>query len=134
MSYQGKKVVGVWMDNKHAFIISTTDRKTGGEFQMLKKIERKEHTDENYKNERFELAKEKQELKQYYKSISTEIEQDEAIYIFGPGKAQEELKNVLKEIHVFKSKNIILGSSDKMSVKQMIARVTDFFEDKQEQD
>jgi hypothetical protein len=128
MSYQNKKIVGIWMDNKQAFIISTADRKIGGEYQMLKKIERKTHTDENYKNERFELAKETQELKQYYKALTAEIDQDDAIYIFGPGKSQEEFKNILKDIHQFKTKDIVLGSSDRMTTKQMAARVKEHFE------
>jgi predicted aconitase len=128
MSYQNKKIVGIWMDNKQAFILSTPDRKIGGAYQMLKKIERKTHTDENYKNERFELAKETQELKQYYKALTAEIDQDDAIYIFGPGKSQEEFKNILKEIHQFKSKDIVLGSSDRMTTKEMAARVKEHFE------
>jgi hypothetical protein len=130
MSYQNKKIVGIWMDNKQAFIISTADRKTGGDYQMLKKIERKSHTDENYKNERFELAKDTQELKHYYKALTAEIDHDDAIYIFGPGKSQEEFKNILKDIHLFKSKEIVLGSFDKMSTKQMAARVKEHFEGK----
>ena len=130
MSNQGKNVVGVWMDSKHAFIISTPDRKTGGKYEMLKKIEREEHSDENYKNERFELGKNTQELKKYFKAIIDEIDQDHAIFIFGPGKAQEELKNVLKDNNQFKSKEIVLGTSDKISINQMIAKVSQHFEDK----
>jgi stalled ribosome rescue protein Dom34 len=129
MSYQGKKVVGVWMDNKHAFIISSADRKIGGDFDMIKKIERHEHNDDYYKNERVELAKDTQEIKKYFKAIADEIDQDQAIYIFGPGKAQEEFKNVLKENHHFDSKIIELGTSDKLSTNQMIAKVKAHFEE-----
>jgi stalled ribosome rescue protein Dom34 len=128
MSYQGKKVVGVWMDNKHAFIIRTPDRKTGGIYEMVKKVERQEHSDENYKNERFELAKDKMELKKYFKTLMDDIAQDDAIFIFGPGKAQEEFKNVLKDNNSFKSKEIKVGSSDKISISVMLARVKEHFE------
>jgi hypothetical protein len=128
MSYQGKKVVGVWMDYQHAFIISTDSRKMGADFEMQKKIEREGHEDEVYKNERFELSKDKTELKKYYKIITDEIDQDDAIFIFGPGKSQEELKNILNENHLFKSKEIKLGSSDKISIKVMIERVAAHFE------
>ena len=127
MSYQGKKIAGVWMDKKHAFIIGTADRNAEGDYAILKKIERELHDDEKYKNERFELAKEKLELKKYFKAISDEIEQDDVIFIFGPGKAQEELKNVLKDILKFKSKVIEIGTSDKISTNQMIARVKEYF-------
>jgi predicted nuclease with TOPRIM domain len=132
MSYQGKKVIGVWLNNKNAFIIGTADRKIGSEFSLLKKIDRTNHDDEHYKNERFELAKEKQELKVFYKAISEEIDSVEVIFIFGPGKAQEELKNVLKDMPKFKTKIIEMGTSDKISTHQMIARVKEHFEGKPE--
>jgi hypothetical protein len=128
MSYQGKKITGVWMDNKHAFIISTANRNTGSEYAMLKKIDRETHEDEKYKNERFELAKEKMELKKYFKALADEVEKDEVIFIFGPGKIQEEFKNVLKDNHLFKSKTIEIGSSAKLSINQMITRVMEHFE------
>jgi hypothetical protein len=128
MSYQGKKIAGVWMDNKHAFIISTSNRKIDGDYIIVKKIEREGHEDEKYKNERFELSKDKMELKKYFKALSLEIEQDDAIYIFGPGKAQEAFKNVLKDILKFKTKELETGSSAQISTSQMIARVKEHFE------
>jgi hypothetical protein len=128
MSYQGKKVVSVWMDNKQAFIISTPNRTIGGEYAVIKKILRGGHKDDDYKNERVELSKDSLELKKYFKAIAEEIDQDDAIYIFGPGKSQEELKNVLEDNHLFKSKDITLGSSDKLSTAKMIARVKDHFD------
>jgi hypothetical protein len=129
MSYQGKKIVGIWMDNKHAFIFSTANRHVGEDFTMLKKIERETHEEEKYKNERFELAKEKMELKKYFKALSDDIVYDDAVFIFGPGKIQEEFKNILKENHLFKSKIIEKGSSvSKLSINQMLARVKEHFE------
>ena len=128
MKYQGKKVVGVWMDFQHAFIISTDNRTTGADYAMLKKIERDGHEDDNYKNERVELSKDKSELKKYFKAIADEIDQDHSIFIFGPGKAQEEFKNALEDNQHFASKDIVLGTSDKISVNQMVAKVKDHFE------
>jgi ribosomal protein S2 len=130
MSYQGKKLIGIWLTHKNAFIIGTPDRKIGEEYTVLKKIDREVRDDENYKNERFELAKDKRELKNFFKAISDEIEHIEVIFIFGPGKAQEELKNVLKETPKFKAKIIEMGTSDKISTHQMITRVKEHFEGK----
>ena len=129
MSYQGKKVVGVWMDTRHAFIIGSSDRMTGGDYGVIKKIEREGHEEDNYKNERFELSKEKLELKKYFKALSDEIDEDDAVFIFGPGKAQEEFKNVLKENLKFKTKEIELGTSDKITTNQMLAKVKEHFEE-----
>jgi hypothetical protein len=130
MSNQGKSVVGIWMDQKHAIVISTPNRKPNGTYEMIKKIERGDHSNDVYKNESAELKKDTAETKKYHKAIIAEIDQADAIYIFGPGKAQEELKNVLSDMHQFKSKHIELGTSDKMSVNQMIARVRDHFDGK----
>ena len=128
MNYQGKKVVGVCMDYQRAVVISTDSRKIGADFEKQKEIDRDGHEEEQYKNERVELSKEKLELKRYFKAIADEIDQDDAIFIFGSGKAQEEFKNFLAEMHQFSSKEIILGTSDKISVKQMIAKTKDHFE------
>jgi hypothetical protein len=128
MSYENKKIVGVWMDYKHAFIITTENRKTGGAYVLQLKIDRGGHENDVYKNERFELAKEKAELKKFFKAISDEILRDDVLFIVGPGKAQEEFKNVLLEIHSFKTKEISVGSSAKITIKQMISMVELFFE------
>jgi hypothetical protein len=129
MSYQGKKVVGIWMDQTHAFIISTSDRTPeAADFAMLKRIDRDDHSNDVYKNESAELKKNTAEIKKYHKAITDEIINDEAIYIFGPGKAQEGLKNVLKDNHQFRSKEITLGTTSKMSINQMIERVRSVFE------
>ena len=128
MNYQGKKVVGVWMDHQRAVVISTDSRKIGADFEKQKEIDRDGHEEEQYKNERVELSKEKLELKRYFKAIADEIDQDDAIFIFGSGKAQEEFKNFLADMHPFSSKEITLGTSDKINVKQMIAKTKAHFE------
>lgn len=128
MNYQGKKVVGVCMDYQHAVVISTDSRKIGADFEKQKEIGRDGHEEEQYKNDRVELSKDKLELKRYFKAIADEIDQDDAIFIFGSGKAQEEFKNFLDDMHPFSSKEITLGTSDKINVKQMIAKTKDHFE------
>ena len=128
MNYQGKKVVGVCMDYQSAVVISTDSRKIGADFEKQKEIDRDGHEEGQYKNERVELSKDKSELKKYFKAIADEIEQDDAIFIFGPGKAQEEFKNFLEDMREFNSKEIALGTSDKINLKQMIAKTKDHFE------
>jgi hypothetical protein len=128
MAYQGKKVVGVWMDYQRAVIISTASRKATGDYGVMKEIGRGDHDGEEFKNESQDLKKDTAELKKYYKAIADEIDQDDCIYIFGPGKSQEELKNILEDHHAFRGKEIKLGTSDKMSEKQMVARVESYFE------
>jgi hypothetical protein len=130
MNYQSKKVVGVWMDHHHAFVISTPDQHAEGEYDVVKKIARHEHDSSNYKNEKVDLAKGSQEQKKYFKAISDQINHAEAIYIFGPGTAQEEFKNTLGHDHHYNGKEILLGTSDKITDNQMIAQVRDHFHGK----
>lgn len=124
MKYQGKKVLGVWMDFQHAYVIGTD----GADYATLKTIKREGHEEDDYKNERVELSKEKLELKKYFKAIADEIDQAHVLFIFGPGKAQEEFKNALQDVHQFNGKDIVLGTSDKISAKQMVARVKEHFD------
>ena len=124
MKYQGKKVIGVWMDFQHAYVIGTD----GADYTVLKAIKRDGHEEDNYKNEKVELSKDKLELKKYFKAIADEIEQADVIFIFGPGKAQEEFKNALQDVQQFNAKDIVLGTSDKISSKQMVARVKEHFD------
>lgn len=122
------KVVGVWMDNKHALVVGTENRSKTGDFELIKKIECDDHEGENYKNEKVSLSREALENKKYYKEIAQEIDDCHSIYIFGPGKAQEQFKNVLEDMGQFKGKNIELGSSDKLSLNQIIDRVKAHFD------
>jgi hypothetical protein len=49
------------------------------------------------------------------------------IYLFGPGKSQEELRNFLHEDSHFKNKRVAVGSASHMTDHQMVAKVRDFF-------
>ena len=123
MPQNKKKPIGIWMDYKQAYLIFTDEQDFSGEFKIRKEIVRANHDNDVYKNERFEKNKNLAELKKYYKAILDEIVAFDEIYIFGPGKAQEELKNVLREHRYFKDKNLAIGSSTKLSRSQMVGRV-----------
>ena len=122
-----KKVVGMWMDHSKAFIIATADGSSTGEFSLIKKIEAGHHDSEHYKNEKVELSKDKLELKKFFTAIEHEINDESDIFIFGPGTAQEELRNHLNESHIFKTKNIVLGKADHLQVNEIISKVKEHF-------
>jgi stalled ribosome rescue protein Dom34 len=109
------KSIAVWMDYQQACILSSN----GDEFEVNKTIDRDGHKDADYKNEHVEQSKETQELKKFFAAITSEIEDANEIFIFGPGKAQEQFKNVLKENHQFDDKKIELGSSDNINEHEM---------------
>ena len=119
MSNSEKKVVAVWIDNSEAYLFATPNRSKNGGFEQIDKIESDSHSGSN-RNDRSELAKDQQEQRKMFKEITNKINDDDLIYIFGPGQAQEKLKNHLEENHHFTSKHIELGTSDSINEKQMI--------------
>lgn len=121
------KVSGVWMDQKHAYVIASPDKSASGDFDIFAEVKCEDHDDDAYKNEKVNQSKETQELKKYFKEIASFIDDVQSIYIFGPGQAQEQFKNFLKDYQNFDEKEIKLGTSDKISENQMIAKTKAFF-------
>ncbi len=75
---------------------------------------RKHHTKQN-------------KLDEYYKILEDKLESYQEIVLFGPGTAKEELFNRLSENKVFKTKDIAVKSSDRLTENQMLSYVLDFF-------
>jgi stalled ribosome rescue protein Dom34 len=124
----GKKVSGVWMDSKNAFIIASSDRTINTDYDIVAKVQCEDHEDKTFKNERVEQSRDDQEQKKYFKEIAAHISGDESIFIFGPGKAQEQFKNFLEDYQNFNSKEIELDASDKLSDSEMKAKVKYHFD------
>jgi len=126
MSYQGKKVVGIWIDHKQAFVIGTADRKNNGEFSVLQKFASKHHADHS-SSEDAHHNKLAQEIRHLYAEVAGHIKSDDAIFITGPGTAQEEFKNFLSDDQHFHAAEIKIGTSDHPTENQMIAEVRKHF-------
>jgi stalled ribosome rescue protein Dom34 len=120
-----KKVAGIWMDNKQAFIISRPEDNDNGEFAIHKKIEAQHYHGE--KGEHASMNAEPQNLAKYHKEIAKSILNYDHILVFGPGKAQEQLVNFLREDAHFNSKQLTLEASQHLTDHQLIAKVRDFF-------
>jgi stalled ribosome rescue protein Dom34 len=118
-----KNQSGVWMDNNHAFIISQNE----GSFEVTASIQCDDHEGATYKNDRVEQSKDNQETKKYFKEIAGHISDAHSIFIVGPGKAQEQFKNFLEDYQNFNTKELALGSSDKISQAEMIELVKNHF-------
>jgi stalled ribosome rescue protein Dom34 len=127
MSNSEKKVIGIWIDNRNAYLFGTPGTKASGNFSFIEKIEIDDHKDDMYKNDKTDLNKERQEIRKTYREIESHANNMDVLYIFGPGKAQEQLKNHLEENHHYKNKQISLGSSAQMTVNQMIHHLEEHF-------
>lgn len=122
MSKDQKQLAGVWMDHHNAIFVTQTD----GEFaiQDEKIVAGEYHGD---KGEHAYNNAEKTDNRKYFKTIASQLLKYDEIFIFGPGKSQEEFLNFLHDDNHFKSKKITLGSAEKMTDPQTVAKVREFF-------
>jgi stalled ribosome rescue protein Dom34 len=99
------QLAGVWMDHHHAQFIVPVD----GEFSFGTKVDSGEYHGD--KGEHAAMNAEKADARKYYKTIAHNLMNYDEIYLFGPGKSQEELRNFLHEDSHFKNKRIAVGSA-----------------------
>ena len=115
------QLAGVWMDHHQAQFIVPVN----GEFSFGTKVHSGEYHGD--KGEHAAMNAEKADARKYYKTIAHHLMEYDEIYLFGPGKSQEELRNFLHEDSHFKNKRIAVGASSHMTDHQMVAKVRDFF-------
>ena len=123
--HTSKQCAGVWLDNRHATIISRVLDATVGEYSVQEKVLASkvpaggsEHTMSN--------AKRSEQLK-YFKALSHLLLPFDEILLFGPGQSQEQFQHHLQDDIEFKNKRITNHTSDGLTDPQRIAKVRDFF-------
>ncbi len=67
------------------------------------------------------------QLQDYYQMIIKHIQDAKKIYIFGPGKAKTGLEKEIKNSKTLARKLIAVETTDKMTEKQIAAKVRKFF-------
>jgi stalled ribosome rescue protein Dom34 len=125
-AHESRTFAGVWMDHQTALLITTEDHQGHGDYAVRKKIHSHGHAAHG-SSEHTSNHKNKAEAEKFYKEIAQSLEQFHDILIFGPGKAQEELFNHLKENKHFHGRNLSIDSAGNITENQMIAKVRDFF-------
>ena len=73
--------------------------------------------------------KERQLLHQYYTEIGDVLKKYDKVILFGPTDAKLELYNFLKTDHHFDKINIAIKDADKMTSKQLVVYVKNFFKE-----
>ncbi len=131
------KNTGIWLDKSRALIVNiendketmkiihsdidnynvTANRHIGGAKEIVKDIKY--------------LEREKQQFKSYFKDITQEINDTDALVIFGPAETYEKFAKELGENHKNISGKIKgIKRADSMTDNQVVAWVRDFFEAK----
>jgi stalled ribosome rescue protein Dom34 len=123
------KLIGIWINNRKAQIVS------------LEKGQEHHETHESLATRHVRLpgeskgmtqpnesdSKYREDLRGYFKDVFEIIKEAEAIFIFGPGKAKENLKKALKEAGEPVGKIVGMETADKMTENQIVARIKEFF-------
>ena len=140
-----KKYAGIWLDHRKAFLVylisgrQTFDEEPGSVERLESNVERKVRLSGGSRSRKTpygpqEIAVDgkledriKQQLKQYYQGIIKKIEGADRIYIFGPGEAKVELKKEIEKLKEFAGKINKVESADKMTHRQIVAKVRTFF-------
>jgi stalled ribosome rescue protein Dom34 len=126
MKHHDRTFAGVWMDHNTALIITTPDHTGHGEYSVREKIHSHSHSSHGSSEHTMHHAQ-KAASEKFYKEISRHLESVHDILIFGPGKAQEELFNHLKDDKHFHGKNLSIDSAGNLTENQIVAKVRDFF-------
>jgi hypothetical protein len=132
-----KKNTGVWVDHREALVVSIEGEETtvlhiesGAESHFkpsggwkstgssVAQSVSNEHTDEERRKHQYHI---------FYKNVIKILGDSDAIVIFGPGEAKTELAKEMETTGVFLGKVRGVETLDRVTEKQFIAHVKDFF-------
>jgi len=140
-----KKYAGIWLDHREAFVVYLVKNQPFADEnqEMIERIEsdierrvrlsggsRSRKTPYGPQEISVDSKQEdriKGQLRQYYKEILRRISDADQILIFGPGEAKIELKKEFEKSKEFAGKIKKIESADKMTQKQIAAKVRAFF-------
>jgi len=133
--------VGLWIDHRKALIVAITDK--GEEIRLvISKVEKQPgrfngvRSTTHYESQLVPADDSRQRkltghLNIYYDAVIASIRNAESILIFGPGEAKGELKKHLKRAKL-DGRIIGIETIDKMTDRQISAKVRQYFQEKSE--
>ncbi|MEY3895872.1 MAG: hypothetical protein RLZZ214_1392 [Verrucomicrobiota bacterium] len=124
MSEKNKKQFGVWMDTHHATIVGFAEA-AAGEFSVLG------HADNagaaGNSNENTAHNQEKTLQNQFFKKITSFMQNAEQVHVTGTGTIQEQFIHYLAETPQFKNTVATECTSNKMSDERLVEFISDKF-------
>ena len=141
-----KKYAGIWLDHREAFVVYLVKNQPFADEnqEMIERIEsdierrvrlsggsRSRKTPYGPQDISVDGKQEdriKHQLRRYYKEIVRRIRDADQILIFGPGEAKTELKKEIEKSKQLAGRINKIESADKMTKKQIAAKVRSFFE------
>jgi hypothetical protein len=141
MNSNSFKQVGVWIDHSKAHFVGFNDGNTvlietlESPFESMKrevgegsdKTRFSSSNEHSSNNEHKKHNISQKELNEYFKMMETKLHSFDDILLFGPGVAKEQMRNRLRENKSFDGKWLSVQTSDKLTEKQLLAFVRDFY-------
>ena len=133
-----KNYAGLWIDRRQAIIVTITDEGENIE-RVRSDIERKVRLSGGSRTGKTPYGPQqvsvdgkqeeriKRQLRRYYLEIIRRIRDASKILILGPGEAKAELKKEMEKSKELAAKKTTMESADKMTEKQIAAKVRQFF-------
>ena len=132
-----KQSVGLWIDHRNAIVVTIKNDKEA--VQVIESnVERRvrlaggsrsptpygpqEVASESKRDEKY-----RHHLDAYYSEVIRVIRDADSILIFGPGEAKGELKKAIEESKDIGKRIVGVDSTDKMTQRQIAAKVRDYF-------
>jgi hypothetical protein len=132
-----KKCVGIWIDHEKAFlvfILADKETTTSIESNVEGRVRlsggsrsRTPYGPQDVASERKNEERHKHQLRRYYEKVIGALGDSKQIQIFGPGEAKIELEKEMKRSKALGSRIVSVEPADKMTEKQIAAKVRDFF-------
>ena len=122
---QQKRVAGVYLDSTKAVVIRPAPDYEEGDYIIQDRIEPGAHDRQGDKDSKNQARQ--SDLLKYYKSVAALLLVYDELYIFGPGNAQEQFQNHLRDDAQFNQKEFAIDSSEQMTEPQMIVKVRAHF-------
>jgi hypothetical protein len=132
-----KRYVGIWIDFEKAYVVSFEKSKeiitridsdvegrvrlSGGSRSTIP------YGPQDVASERKVEERRKHHLRGYYKQIIKVIADAHRVLIFGPGEAKIQFEKEIKKSKELKAKIAAVERADKMTERQIAAKVRDFF-------
>ena len=132
-----RKYVGIWIDFEKAYVVS---------FEKSKEVITRINSDvagrvrlaggsrsatpygpQDVASERKVQERRKHHLRRYYEAVIKAIEDADRILIFGPGEAKLEVEKEIRKSKLLGAKIAAVERTDKMTERQIAAKVRDFF-------
>lgn len=132
-----KQKVGVWIDHRKAILVNIeNDRETikviesnvekrvrlSGGSRTASPYGPQDVASESKRDDRY-----RHHLDAYYGEVIRAIREADSLLIFGPGEAKGELKKAIEESKDPRRRIVAVESADKMTQRQIAAKVRDYF-------